>query len=134
MEGEKAKKKRRVSNSFVCKVLEMDCFQITFFLLYRLYSPKEVYSLLRIETFSLLILLHNEKGIVLIQPILSSSYNGYGNAFLDQDVSELRELVKVVKEKAHRIFLFGFSTGCQISLSYLKRYAEDISGLILLVL
>jgi len=59
----------------------------------------------------------------LIQPILSSSYLGYGKVNLDNDVSELDDVISfIIKEKhlnevndkSFRIILMGHSTGAQV--------------------
>jgi hypothetical protein len=48
----------------------------------------------------------------LVQPVLSSSYTGFGIASLDQDVAELEYLIeKLFKDGHKRIVLLGHSTG-----------------------
>ena len=56
-----------------------------------------------------------DTGWSLVQPVLSSSYTGFGHGSLDQDVDELVELVTYlsVHRQATRICLVGHSTGCQ---------------------
>jgi pimeloyl-ACP methyl ester carboxylesterase len=59
----------------------------------------------------------------LIQPILSSSYTGFGHSGgLDTDVAELDELLDYLKLHRHcsNAALVGHSTGCQIIVHYLK--------------
>jgi len=58
----------------------------------------------------------------LVQPILSSSYLGFGNGDLDRDVQELNFLLEYLKthNSGTHFALVGHSTGCQISMHYLK--------------
>lgn len=58
----------------------------------------------------------------LVQPILSSSYTGFGHGSLDQDVAELDELIDylVTYRGAEATALVGHSTGCQVTVHYLK--------------
>jgi pimeloyl-ACP methyl ester carboxylesterase len=62
-------------------------------------------------------------GWSLIQPILSSSYTGFGHSGgLDTDVAELDELLDYLKlhRQCTNAALVGHSTGCQIIVHYLK--------------
>jgi len=60
----------------------------------------------------------------LVQPLLSSSYLGYGNVNLDNDVKELDDLIsflvnKKLKNKKislYNIILMGHSTGAQVKI------------------
>jgi pimeloyl-ACP methyl ester carboxylesterase len=63
-------------------------------------------------------------GWSLVQPLLSSSYIGFGDGgTLDRDCSELDELLSylVCHRGASRFCLVGHSTGCQIAVRYLSR-------------
>jgi pimeloyl-ACP methyl ester carboxylesterase len=59
----------------------------------------------------------------LVQPILSSSYTGFGHGDLDRDVEELDELMDCLIEhrQAESILLLGHSTGCQQIVHFLKQ-------------
>ncbi|OUM59187.1 hypothetical protein PIROE2DRAFT_47294 [Piromyces sp. E2] len=76
----------------------------------------------------------------LIQPILSSSYLGYGKVNLENDVKELDDVIfitkrKIIKEKSesNKIILMGHSTGAQDAMCYVKygKYKDILSGVIL---
>ncbi|KAJ3043834.1 hypothetical protein HK097_001654 [Rhizophlyctis rosea] len=59
----------------------------------------------------------------LVQPILSSSYLGFGYSSLDDDVKEIGILVEYLKRergKSGKIVLMGHSTGAQITLHFLR--------------
>ena len=58
----------------------------------------------------------------LLQPLLSSSYKGWGVCSLGDDVSELAKLVTYLRNlrpQGHVVFL-GHSTGCQDAMHYLS--------------
>lgn len=73
--------------------------------------------------------------VALAQPILSSSYAGYGVVTLDQDVREIDSLVEFLirDQGATHVTLMGHSTGCQRSVAFyrsgLRRHA--VSSIIL---
>jgi pimeloyl-ACP methyl ester carboxylesterase len=73
----------------------------------------------------------------LVQPILSSSYLGFGMGDLDRDVEELSQLMRYlrVRHNAQHVALVGHSTGCQISVHLLlKRDLDsDIANLLRIV-
>ena len=56
-----------------------------------------------------------EVGVALLQPILRSSYFGYGTATLAQDAADIAQLVAYLQSsmKKSKFFLMGHSTGCQ---------------------
>ena len=64
------------------------------------------------------------RGWSLVQPVISSSYLGYGTGSLERDTGELGELVEFLV--AHRgckdVALVGHSTGCQNAVHFM-RYA-----------
>eukprot|EP00535_Pseudo-nitzschia_heimii_P011410 CAMPEP_0197198236 /NCGR_PEP_ID=MMETSP1423-20130617/33269_1 /TAXON_ID=476441 /ORGANISM="Pseudo-nitzschia heimii, Strain UNC1101" /LENGTH=357 /DNA_ID=CAMNT_0042652067 /DNA_START=80 /DNA_END=1152 /DNA_ORIENTATION=+ len=64
-----------------------------------------------------------ERSWSLVQPVLSSSYLGFGSGSLDRDVAELDELIGYLKEHRNgRSFaIVGHSTGCQDAVHFLKR-------------
>lgn len=59
----------------------------------------------------------------LIQPLLSSSYNGYGTGSLKKDTDEIAELIEhmIDKHNCRRFALIGHSTGCQNAIHF-SRY------------
>jgi hypothetical protein len=61
-------------------------------------------------------------GWSVVQPILSSSYMGFGNGSLDRDSEELDELLQylVQHRSCQNVCLVGHSTGCQQTVHYLK--------------
>ena len=69
----------------------------------------------------------SEIGWTLVQPILSSSYQGYGVSSLDTDSEELKCLISAIKTftAVHEITLLGHSTGCQNSVHFTRKYPEE---------
>ncbi|KAL7531438.1 hypothetical protein ACHAXR_004043 [Thalassiosira sp. AJA248-18] len=67
-------------------------------------------------------------GWSLVQPILSSSYLGFGHGSLSRDTDELVRLMDylVCHHSAQRFALVGHSTGCQNSIHFLKWARRDI--------
>lgn len=63
----------------------------------------------------------------LVQPILSSSYTGFGHGTLERDTQELNQLLTHLIEhrSAHQLCLVGHSTGCQNAVHYLKHGDPD---------
>eukprot|EP00934_Nitzschia_sp_Nitz4_P002633 Nitzschia sp. Nitz4//scaffold93_size78505//16056//17033//NITZ4_005414-RA/size78505-processed-gene-0.83-mRNA-1//1//CDS//3329560270//2623//frame0 len=63
-----------------------------------------------------------ENGWSLVQPILSSSYLGFGNGSLDRDAQEMQECLKFLVDyrQAQRFSIIGHSTGCQDAIHFLK--------------
>jgi len=71
-----------------------------------------------------------------VQPVLSSSYSGWGTASLDADAAEIDGLLEYLKE--HRglreFVILGHSTGCQDVVRYLQvggKHVGDVKGAIL---
>ena len=66
----------------------------------------------------------------LVQPIISSSYAGYGTGSLDRDAEELGVLLRyLVRERGATSFaLIGHSTGCQDIVQFMK--VADLSNAI----
>ncbi|XP_039115151.1 UPF0613 protein PB24D3.06c [Dioscorea cayenensis subsp. rotundata] len=58
----------------------------------------------------------------LVQPLLSSSYIGYGTSSLQQDSFELDQLIGYLinKENSEGVVLLGHSTGCQDIVHYMR--------------
>ncbi|KAG0449472.1 hypothetical protein HPP92_027344, partial [Vanilla planifolia] len=58
----------------------------------------------------------------LVQPLLSSSYVGYGTSSLKQDALELDQLISyfINKENSEGVVLLGHSTGCQDIVHYMR--------------
>eukprot|EP00210_Caulerpa_lentillifera_P000714 g691.t1 len=74
----------------------------------------------------------------LVQPLMSSSYQGFGTVNLDTDAAELRELLVYLKNErsCSDSVLMGHSTGCQDVVRFMKLYKEgqdipNIQGVIL---
>ncbi|KAG2727398.1 hypothetical protein I3760_01G155900 [Carya illinoinensis] len=72
----------------------------------------------------LAIALENEKW-ALVQPLLSSSYSGFGTSSLQQDAKELDQLIShlINKEDSEGVVLLGHSTGCQDIVHYMRTNA-----------
>lgn len=72
----------------------------------------------------------------LVQPLLSSSYVGFGTSSLKQDAIELDQLITYLINKEHSdgVMLLGHSTGCQDIVHYMKMgspYSRAVRGVIL---
>ena len=67
-------------------------------------------------------------GWSLVQPILSSSYLGFGNGSLSRDTDEIMRLMDylVCYHSAERFAMVGHSTGCQNSIHLLKYGRKDL--------
>ena len=67
-------------------------------------------------------------GWSLVQPILSSSYLGFGHGSLSRDTDEIVRLMEylVCHHSAERFALVGHSTGCQNSIHLLKYGRKDL--------
>ena len=61
----------------------------------------------------------------LVQPVLSSSYLGFGHGSLERDVSELEELMDYLSEHRNgtEFAIVGHSTGCQDAICFLEKCA-----------
>lgn len=61
----------------------------------------------------------------LVQLLLSSSYSGYGTSSLQQDSTELDQLIShlINKEDSEGVVLLGHSTGCQDIVYYMRTNA-----------
>lgn len=75
-----------------------------------------------------------EAAVALVQPILRSSYLGYGTATLAHDAADIAQLVAFLTSspgsmKKSKFFLMGHSTGCQDILRFL-RDAQPANALI----
>jgi len=62
------------------------------------------------------------------QPILSSSYLGFGNGSLSRDTDEIVKLMDylVCHHSAKEFAMVGHSTGCQNSIHFLKNGRKDV--------
>lgn len=72
----------------------------------------------------------------LVQPLLSSSYIGFGTSSLKQDAMELDQLIThmIDKEGSNGVMLLGHSTGCQDIVHYMRmgtHYSRAVRGAIL---
>ncbi|KAJ3669348.1 hypothetical protein LUZ60_011298 [Juncus effusus] len=58
----------------------------------------------------------------LVQPLLSSSYTGYGTSSLEQDALEIDQLIGYLinNENSEGVVLLGHSTGCQDIVHYMR--------------
>lgn len=61
----------------------------------------------------------------LVQFLMSSSYNGFGTSTLQQDATELDQLINYLinKEDSEGVVLLGHSTGCQDIVYYMRTNA-----------
>lgn len=66
------------------------------------------------------------EGWSLVQPILSSSYTGFGHGSLDRDATEIVELVHylLAHRQAERVCFVGHSTGCQDICHFLRTQSD----------
>ncbi len=64
----------------------------------------------------------------LVQPVLSSSYTGFGHGSLQRDCDELQELLRYLMtyRSAQEFCLVGHSTGCQNAVYFLQHAAPDL--------
>lgn len=64
----------------------------------------------------------------LIQPVISSSYTGFGHGSLQRDCDELQELMRYLIDyrNAQDFCLVGHSTGCQDAVYFLGNAAPDL--------
>jgi hypothetical protein len=62
------------------------------------------------------------QGWSVVQPVLSSSYTGFGHGSLERDSRELDELLQYLVEhrSCQNVCLVGHSTGCQQTVHYLQ--------------
>lgn len=72
------------------------------------------------------------RGWALVQPIMSSSYAGYGTGSLDRDVEELAQLARYLQTErgATAIVLAGHSTGTQDAVHFMSAAPEDVRSLV----
>ena len=66
----------------------------------------------------------------LVQPILSSSYLGFGNGDLERDSEEISALLWYLTchRSGEQYALVGHSTGCQNAIHFLKVRFHDLKG------
>lgn len=70
-------------------------------------------------------------GWALVQPLLRSSYSGWGAASLATDAQDLHELLSCLRTRGvTRVVMMGHSTGCQDTITLLRGGAQ-VSGAIL---
>ena len=64
----------------------------------------------------------------LVQPVISSSYLGFGHGSLQRDCDELQELMRYLinYREAQEFCLVGHSTGCQDAVYFLEHAAPDL--------
>lgn len=64
----------------------------------------------------------------LVQPVISSSYTGFGHGSLQRDCDELQELMRYLIDyrNAEEFCLVGHSTGCQDAVYFLGHAAPDL--------
>lgn len=70
--------------------------------------------------------LKEDKRATLVQPLLSSSYGGFGTASLDTDAKELLDLLRYLTANRgfERFVLIGHSTGCQDIVHFFRKYGD----------
>ncbi|GAB5368640.1 hypothetical protein AAMO2058_001337100 [Amorphochlora amoebiformis] len=81
----------------------------------------------------------NKLGFTLLQPLLRSSYQGFGISSISKDTKDISNLVRHLRKDHPKalIVLMGHSTGCQDAVSYCKlchtqkKPEERINGIIL---
>lgn len=63
----------------------------------------------------------------LVQPILSSSYLGFGNGSLERDTEEIHQLLQYLSENRNgdSFALVGHSTGCQNAIHFMKNCKDE---------
>eukprot|EP01117_Protostelium_nocturnum_P010941 TRINITY_DN3959_c0_g1_i1.p1 TRINITY_DN3959_c0_g1~~TRINITY_DN3959_c0_g1_i1.p1 ORF type:complete len:277 (-),score=92.55 TRINITY_DN3959_c0_g1_i1:62-892(-) len=92
-------------------------------------------GLLSVYYFKNLIPYLDSKGWSTVNPILSSSYMGFGTNSLQTDANEIDSLVEFLYKNfdAERVVLLGHSTGCQDSVYYMAHGKESkrIHGVVL---
>ena len=73
-----------------------------------------------------------KKSFSLIQPVLGSSYIGYGTGSLQRDVDELECLVEHLRRErsAEVIAMVGHSTGCQDIVYFMKKANSSARNLV----
>ena len=64
----------------------------------------------------------------LVQPIISSSYTGFGNGSLERDCNELQELMRYLIEfrNGKEFAIVGHSTGCQDAVYFLENAESSL--------
>jgi triacylglycerol esterase/lipase EstA (alpha/beta hydrolase family) len=64
----------------------------------------------------------------LVQPLLSSSYIGYGTSSLKEDAIEIEKLINylIYEEQSEGVVLVGHSTGCQVSIFLIQFQLDRI--------
>jgi len=74
----------------------------------------------------------NDRGWALVQPIISSSYAGYGCSSVANDAAELAECLAYLKHnrKVSAVAVIGHSTGCQDAVHLLATAPPEIRKLI----
>ena len=74
----------------------------------------------------------DRRGWALVQPLLSSSYAGFGCSSLERDATELAQLLTLIKAQrpVEAFAIVGHSTGCQDSVTLLGQAPPDIRRLI----
>lgn len=70
----------------------------------------------------------HESSWSLVQPVLSSSYTGFGHGSLQRDCDELQELMRYLIDyrNAEEFCFVGHSTGCQDAVYFLGNAAKDL--------
>jgi len=70
---------------------------------------------------------HNQ-GWSLVQPVLSSSYLGFGNGSLERDSTEIGKLLQYLRyhRNGETFAIVGHSTGCQNAVHFMKHGDADL--------
>lgn len=71
-------------------------------------------------------------GWSLVQPLISSSYLGFGHGSLSRDTEEMDHLINylAVHRSAENVCIVGHSTGCQNSVHFMKHGNKELQTLV----
>jgi pimeloyl-ACP methyl ester carboxylesterase len=63
-----------------------------------------------------------ERGWSLVQPLISSSFLGFGHGSLERDTNELESLIDCLRKERHakHVAIVGHSTGCQNAIHFMR--------------
>eukprot|EP00903_Cladosiphon_okamuranus_P018794 g17289.t1 len=103
---------------------------------YAVFVPGLTDGLLALDYVPALAAALDRRGYSFVQPILSSSYKGYGTSSLRQDVDELDELLDYLSSVTTSstppapasFVVIGHSTGCQDAVFYMKHGRPDLTA------
>jgi pimeloyl-ACP methyl ester carboxylesterase len=72
-------------------------------------------------------------GWTLVQPLLTSSHDGWGTGSVGEDSEELHSLLMMLRDTygMQKAVLLGHSTGCQDAVMCARRFGKELNGIIL---